>query len=198
MKGHRENYETGAFVHSYVSMFDKMEPHKRVVCINMFRDFLEQSIYDFEPEEVLEVVDTADVDWTEDDEIALTFPVPTKNTNRAKYLWVATLEWIKAENIEEQLFADAMAEDSGVGEREVVVTVTDDGYEITDMDEHHLNLPLSRVIKDHKNLLKMGGVEITQSDGDTVSVTEREWVIEMDEPKPEANPGNDPFDKNVN
>ena len=197
MELHRDSYETGAFVHSYVVMFDKMEPHKRIVCINMFRDFLEQSIYDFEVEEVLEMIDTSSVDWTEQDEVTMQFPVPTINTNRAKYLWVATLEWIKAENIEEQLFADAMDDGTGVGEREVVVTVTEDGYEITDMDEHHLNLPLSRVIKDHKNLLEMGGVDITTSDGDSVTVTEREWVVDLDKPKPEADPGTDPFEKNV-
>ena len=196
MEQHRENYETGAFTHSYVTMFDKMKPHKRIVCIRMFRDFLEQSIYEFEPEDVVELIDTSDEDWTDQDEIAVTFPVPTTNTNRAKYLWVATLEFIKAENIEEQMFQDAMRQQNAPGE--ITVTVYGEQGPVGEEDrEHHLNLPLSRIIKDHKNLLKMGGVDMATNDDGSVKVTEREWVIDMDEPKPEANPMNDPFEQNV-
>lgn len=196
MKGHKALQKTGAFAQSYLTMFDRMEPHKRLVCIRMFQDFLEQSIYEFESEEVLEVVDTESVEWTDEDEVAVNFPVPTENTNRAKYLWVATLEFIRAENIEEQLFEDAMRQSNAPGE--ITVTVYGDDGPVGEEDrEHHLNLPLSRIIKDHKDLLKMGGVSMETSEEGSVTVTEREWVVDFQEPAPEADPENDPFEQNV-
>lgn len=199
MDKHRDNYKTGAFVQSYVGLFDKMEPHKRVVAIEMFRNLLGESKYDFDETTVTETIDTADVDWYEGDEVAVDFPIPQQHETRAKALWFATLEFIKVENIQEKMFEDAMKPQNGTtGEREVVITANEFG-EVTDMGEHHLNLPLSRIIKDHKNLLQMGGVALDNEEESKGEVVAREWVVTMDEPepKPEAEVEPDPFTKNV-
>lgn len=196
---HKENYKTGAFVHSYVSLFDKMEPHKRVIAIEMFRNLLNESRYSFEPEEVTETIDTSGADWYDGDEVVIDFPVPSQHETRAKALWFATLEFIKVENIEQKMFEDAMRPENGTtGEREVVITANEFG-EVTDMGEHHLNLPLSRIIKDHKNLLQMGGVSLENENDEKGEVVAREWVVTMDDPapKPEAEVEPDPFTKNI-
>lgn len=197
MAQHHEAFSTGAFVKSYTSLFDKMKPHKRVIAIEMFRNLLAESRYDFECEDVPETVDTSNVDWHDGDEVVVQFPVPKEHETRGKALWFATLEFIKVENIQQKMFEDAMRPENGTtGEREVVVTATEHG-KITDMGEHHLNLPLSRIIKDHKNLLNMGGVNLDNDDSAGGETVARQWVVEMDEPdhKPEAEVEPDPFTK---
>lgn len=189
MKQQKENFKTGAFVQSYTSLFGYLEPHKRIVVVTTFRELMDQSMYDFDYDDVQESIDLSNVDWTDLETATVEFPLPTENRQRAKYLWVAALEAVKMEAIEYQIFEDAFnAANHGVAEREITVGATEYG-EITDSGEHHLNLPLSRVIKDHKDLMKLGGVNPDivgeNEDGEVVM---REWVLDVGPEEKETEP----------
>lgn len=180
MEQNKENFETGAYVTSYVRMFDYMELHQKVIAISLYKDLMGQSIYDFE-EEIQEVTfDASDVDWTENDVIVVDFPIATDYIAQSKFLFAAAIEVIKMENINTKIFKDSFKNRFAIGEREKVVTRTEFG-EVRDLDEHHLNIPLSRIINNEDKLLKQGGVGIDESEAE--DDMERVWVFET--PKPE-------------
>ncbi len=193
-----------AFASSFETMFEYLDAHKKVLAIEMFRSLLDESRYDFEPEETSKrfpVEDDNDL-FPHVDEVTIEFPVPSEHTVRAKSLYFAALNYVQMENIMEEQFRVA-AEETGpdgeqlaVGERTKVVSVTDEGRVVEDRDEHHLNLPLSRIQKDYERHLKVGGVEV----GEEEEVSEgeaRQWVFtveqEQDDPAPEATSGENPM-----
>ena len=193
-----ESFETGALIQSYKTAWQHLQPHQQAICIEAFHGFLDASVFDFDYEVHVERIDVEDIEWVEDKYWHVDFPVPTENVARARYLWVAALELCKMENIQERLLEDATDDDVGVGEREVTV-YGEQGPVGTERQEHHLNLPLSRVIKDHSRLLEAGGVNIKQ-DGEGPSVNvERQWVTTIDapDPEPEAIMEEDPFEKRM-
>ncbi|UBF23155.1 hypothetical protein M1M34_gp004 [Haloarcula tailed virus 2] len=202
MDQQKENFKTGAFVKSYTSLFGYLDPHKRIVVIELFGELLQDSMYDFEVEYITESIDLSNVDWADTDSVNVNFPLPTQNRQRAKYLWVAALEGIKMEAIEYKIFEDAFsAAEYGLAEREITVTANEFG-QVTDAGEHHLNLPLSRVIKDHKDLMKLGGVNPDiMGENDEGEVVMREWVLDVepdDKPEPESassNSADDVFER---
>lgn len=180
MEQHKKNFKTGAYVKSYTDMFGYMKPHKRVVTVNIFKSLMAESTYDFDTYELEYDIDVSNEDWVDADTVTVDFPVPREKVTRAKYLWIAALEFIKMEAIEEQIFKDAMERKEGMGAYEKVVGQREDGSPIMAVDEHHLNLPLSRIIKDHKDLLKLGGVNTDDATTDAVAETlAREWVMDV-------------------
>ena len=204
-KGNREvmtdNFETGAFVQSYKTLWQNLDSYQKVICIESFHNLMEESRYEFDADIHVETIDVSDIEWSNSETWDVDFPIPKKNVVRARHLWMASVELCKMENIQEKLIQDAAEGDHGVGERESVVAVTEDGNPITDMEEHHLNLPLSRIIKDHSNLLDIGGVDYGSEDSDmTINVNDRQWVTaieEPDDPQPGMVQEENPFDKNV-
>lgn len=178
MEKHRENFKTGAFVKSYEDLFDYLPAHKKMVAIDLFRDLMEESKFDFEEEDSAWEIDTSEADWWDGDSVEVEFPLPTAHQYRAKSLWYAALEFIKIENVDVQIFKDAHNSKYATGERLKVVGVNDDGEAQYDKDEHHLNTTLSRMIKDHQTLLKTGGVSTdTAEDNGATDAQARQWVL---------------------
>lgn len=185
MDQHERNAKHLAFVESYDNIFDYLSAHEQVFAVETFKSLLSESKYDFETDgEVIEG-DATDSDLFDGDTFELTFPVPTEKVARAKALWFASLDYVRMENILEEQFRVA-AEETGpdgeqltVGERTTIVSVSDDGRVIEDKDEHHLNLPLSRIQKDYERHLEVGGVE--HDGGDETSDEEaRTWILKKE------------------
>lgn len=200
MEQHEESVKHMAFVESYENLFDYFSAHEKFVAVETFSSLLDESKYDFEPEDEPLVVEADDTDVFDPETVELTFPVPQEHVARAKALWFATLEYIRIENVFEEQFRVAAeetgpdGEDLTVGEKSTVVTVTDDGRVIEEKGEHHLNLPLSRIQKDYESHLDFGGVEHTadeESDDDDA----RTWVLKAEEPTEGASTGDNPADK---
>lgn len=191
MKQHEDNFKTGAHAKSHEHVFQHMPPHKQIMANDLYRSLLEESKYDFETETVELEIDVSGKDFAPDaDAIILEHEVPTEHEIRAKALWHASLDFITMESIKQEQFRVAAEEtfegrELAVGESIKVVTVTEDGREITDTDEHHLNLPLSRITKHYKEHIKFGGVQYDGEENDG-SMGAREWVavVEPDEPAP--------------
>lgn len=186
MEQQEKNAKHLAFVKSYENIFQYLSAHKQLFAVETFKSLAEESKYEFEPETEYLEGDSSDSDLFGGDTFQMEFPVPTEHVSRAKALWFAALDYVRIENILEEQFRVA-AEETGpdgepltVGERTTIVTVTENGQEIEDKDEHHLNLPLSRIQKDYERHLEVGGVS---HDGeDEVSSGEaREWIVSVED-----------------
>lgn len=196
MKQHEENFKTGAHAKSHEHTFQYLPPHKQLLANDLFKSLLEESSYNFETDSIELEIDISDNDFAPDvDTLVLDHPIPTEKEIRGKALWFAALDFVTMESIRKEQFRVA-AEESGpeggslaIGERTTIVSVTEDGRAIEDRDEHHLNLPLSRLQKDYKEHMRFGGVEY-ETDADESPMGTREWVavVEPDEEpmQPEA------------
>lgn len=196
MKQQAEAFKHGAYAKSHKHKFQHLPPHKQIMANELYKDLMSESRYEFESDEVEINIDVSDADFAPDaDTLVMSHPLPTEHEMRGKALWFAALDFVTMESIREEQFRVA-AEETGpdgeplaVGERTTVVTVTEQGREITDKDEHHLNLPLSRLQKDYERHLKFGGVDTDPEGESAVSIDSRDWVVELseiDEPAPEA------------
>lgn len=187
MKVHEDNFKTGATVKNHDRIFKLMEPSKKIAANDLYKSLLTASTYDFDTEEAQLESDISDDEFggEDADTLVLDHPVPTKHEIRCKALWFVALDFMVMENIREQQFKTAVEDGVAVGERMSTVAVTDDGREIEDVDEHHLNLALSRIQKDYEEHLEFGGVPI-EGGSDDGGMTEREWVIEVHNDEKEA------------
>jgi hypothetical protein len=191
MKQHEDNFKTGAHSKSHKHTFQYLPPHKQLIANDLYKSLLNESTYNFETEHKEMEIDVSDDDFAPDaDVLVLDHPVPTEHRIRGKALWHAALDFITMESIKEEQFRVAAEEthegrDLAIGETVSVVSVTEDGREITDTEEHHLNLPLSRMTKHYKEHMKFGGVEY-DGDEESGSMGQREWVavVQPDEPEP--------------
>lgn len=206
MEQRAENFKTGAWTKSHSHTFQHLSPHERILANDMYKSLLKESTHDFEKESAELHVDVEDVDFAPDaDTLVLEHPIPTEKKMQAKALWHASLDFLTMESIREEQFRVAAEEsyegrDLAVGETVSVVTVTDEGQEITDTEEHHLNLPLSRISKHYDRHLEFGGVKVDQSEG-SGQMSARDWVAviepEEDTVTPEAQQGDQPAIEDV-
>lgn len=190
MKQHAENFETGAYAKSHEHTFQHLQPHKQVMANDLYRSLLSESTYNFDTETVELEIDVSDKDYAPDfDMLVMEHEVPTEHKIRGKALWYAALDFITMESIKEEQFRVSAEENVdgrslAIGETKTYIS-NDDGDFKEVADEHHLNLPLSRVTKDYKQHMKFGGVEY-DADNEGGNMGTREWVavVEPEEPAP--------------
>lgn len=192
MEHRKEQMKTGAYAKSHESVFQHLEPHKQLLANDLFRSLLEESKYsnEWDIEETEMILDVSTADFMPDaDSLAIEHPVPQEKRVRAQALWFASLDFMMMQDIRTEQFRVSAEEeyegrDLAVGERTTYVASDDEVKEV--VEEHHLNLPLSRIQKDYERHLSFGGVE-TEENQDTADVGQREWVLEVapDEPEPE-------------
>lgn len=187
-QANREHMKMGAFAKSYEHTFQYLDPHKQIVTIDLFESLLKESTFDFDSEYIVEEIDPISDGG---DKIRVQCPIPSKRTSRAQAIWYAALDFVKMQNINEEQFRIAAKENLAVGEKEFEKE-TESGQVMTIVDEHHLNLPLSRIQKDYERHMKFGGVSTEPGEETDVSIDDRTWVLEVDEPKPEPEAAIDP------
>lgn len=165
-------FETGLHVKGLVNFFNQVAPWKEVYAVAIFESLLSDSTYNFETTDRPYTVDFSDTDeipidlkekLDDDDTIEMAVPVPSNHFHRWTPLWNASADTIKKININETLMTEGLEGES------LAAHGTDDSGQIVDTEtedvEHHLNLPYSRLVKDHKAHLKQGGVPI-ENDSD--------------------------------
>lgn len=183
MKDALDMMEHGYFAQSYVTFEQSLEAHEFVFAVEMFGGLLQKSRYEFEVEHEEVAIDSED-DWLiSDDEVYLQIPIPqaVHNQVQALELWYFALD-----EITEQRMQNIRLE-QGVSTSHVVATADEDGV-ITDRieegSEHHLNLPISRLTKDKKERLKIGGVEVGDEDDDgVIHFGNAEYVLDIEAPE---------------
>jgi hypothetical protein len=185
MERHQELFEHGAWTQNYIYLLDKLSGPKKVYVVELFDDLLHDSIYSFDETRVEWEIDIDDVQWVEDASITTELPVPQQRKSAASALWMAALDMVRMQNMQEVIF------DDGVESESVAATADDGGVitdKITESKEHHLNLPISRLTKDIEAHFERGGVTTDDEDA-TVEVDGREWHLNYfgdDDVEPEA------------
>lgn len=188
MERHEDQLTTGAYTKSHEHLFQHLPPHKQLIANDLYRSLLGESTYDFDTEAHELRIDVADNDFAgpETDTVVLDHPIPTQKEVRAKALWHAALDFMKIESIGDEQFRVAAQEDHdgrelAIGERTTFVATDDDFKEV--VEEHHLNLPLSRIQKDYKEHMKFGGVPYDGNEEAVGEMSTHDWVavVEADE-----------------
>lgn len=186
-----ENYKTGAHTKSHQHQFQQLEPHKQIIANDLYQSLIKESEYDFDTETVELTLDVSETDFAgpEVDELVMEHPVPQSHEMRCKALWFAALDFMAMESIKQEQFRVAAEEEFegrslAIGERKTIVTTDDEAHEV--VEEHHLNLPLSRIQSNYDEHLTFGGVSADSDANEGAGVGQREWVvsIEPDEPEP--------------
>lgn len=179
MKAQAELFKHGAFAQDHESIYQFMEPHKRVVANELYKSLIDQSRFTFNEEIVDLEIDVTDVQFGgENDTLVMKHPLPEDNVMQCKALWFAALDFVSMESMREEQFREAFENENvdAVGERWTVVAAGEDGP-VYDKDEHHLNLPISRLQKDYRRHLEFGGV--LDSEDDSIAGGEREYILEV-------------------
>jgi hypothetical protein len=186
---------TQAWVENYRRIINQMPAHKKLSAIRLFKSFRKLSVHDFGGDEKEIDINTERVDWTDEDNVTVTIPVPDeKRSAQENALFMAACDFVRMQNINEALFEDAFQadDDARMGEKEIPLTsdgelVTDDsGNPETRTEEHHLNLVQSRISKDFESYLEFGGV-LDEKDVD-VTVDSRNFDIDLGPSEDEASP----------
>jgi len=198
MKQRAKNFKTGANAKSHKAVFTYLPTHKKIVANDLYKSLLGESSYDFETTiEELEIK-AGDADFVPDevDTLVLEHPVPNDKEIRAKALWYAALDFIKMESIAEEQFRTAFEQQNdpdvqtdriAIGERWQVVGSGESGP-VYDKDEHHLNLPLSRIQKDYDRNLTFGGVDVEDATEDASDMSAQEWHVTISDSEEEMQP----------
>ena len=198
MKRAKEAFTHGLYSKTIKHVFEKLDPWQKLTVLGWYDSYLQESTYDFEIDLEAHTIDFSGYDGElpleieaeldEDGTFEVGVPIPTAHETRAFALYRAALMDIKA-GLGERQVTDT-SDDTGVMERETVVSVTEDGRQITDTEEHHLNVALSRNDQRKEDLLALGGVPL-QADEDDVSVNVEspgELVLDLDEGESANNP----------
>lgn len=185
MERAREAFTHGLFSKSIRHVFDKLQSWQQLSVLGRYDAYVSESHYEYAPTVQSHTIDFSDYDGElplelavelDDDEcMDVGVPIPTEHQNRAYALYRAALSDVKS-GLAERSILDT--DSSGAMERETVVDINPEtGEKYTEMEEHHLNLSLSRLDKDRKELLQFGGIPLDTDDGADVSVESPEQLI---------------------
>lgn len=200
MERAKELFTHGLFSKSIKHVFEYLTPWQQLSVLGWYDSYVEESHYDFDETYEEHSIDFSEYDddlpleiesMLDDGTLSIFVPIPQSHENRAYALYRAAVMDMKSGLAERAILS--MQDGERAMERETVVSVTDDGQKITDLEEHHLNLPLSRLDKDRKELLAFGGVSV-DGDGADVNVNVGDpdsLVMDLDESETSNNPVED-------
>jgi len=178
MERAHELFKHGHFAANYVNFVDKLSSVKFLFAVEMMGGLMEMSEHDFDVEHQTRTIDTSDTTLIEEGAVDVELPIPS-NTSlslQANELWHATLAEIEMDNMREVVFEDNHQRESTVATSDMEGTITDT---LTEADEHHLHLPLSRLGNEIKKHLENGGVRLDDDDGGVVTFEQNDYTLEV-------------------
>jgi hypothetical protein len=187
MQQARDIMTHGMFTKTFAHYFDKSDPVEKIFIIGLFENLIEESIYEFECEQQSIELDFSeseydpdelDINTGEEGTAVISFPQPTDREVRALALLEASVDEIKMLKANSDIFEDNMRSESATK-----VATTEEGRigeTYDEVNEHYLNLPYSRLVKDHKENLKRGGVDIEGVEAqDDIETVKRSFDAEL-------------------
>lgn len=194
MKSAEEMMQTGMFASSVDHLYENLDPWKKLMGWGTFESLMGESRYEFAPEYDERTLDFSEQpfqpDEVDDDGILdVKFGYPTARPKRALMLYVAAMQTVQMVSVQPKIM-DETGPDKGMMESKTVekaqLTAPPSEHDpspqefqtIETWSEHHLNLPLSRLIKDQPRLLEMGGV-VTDPEDDSDDVAADDLVMEL-------------------
>lgn len=199
MKSAEEHVQTGLFTETVGHLYEDLSPWKKLMAWGTFESLMGESTYEFAPEQEAEDLDFSEQDIVpdgvdEEGRLEVEFSYPTDHVQPAQSLYVAAMQQVTMMQVQSQVLWEGQREDGteeGVMETRSVekaqLTAPPSEHDsspqvfktIETWNEHHLNLPLSRLIKDQPRLLEMGGVS-TDPDDDSEDYDTDDIVLEID------------------
>lgn len=191
METAEEKLQTGVGVQSIDRFYRNVGPWKRLLAWGTFESLMGESTYNFGIEYEPKTFDFSECDEApeEDGELTVKCGYPTQYTDAAVSLFVAAMKTVQMIAVQPKIVA-ANDEDEGVMERRVVqnaqLTAPPSEHDASPQEfatlegweEHHLNLPLSRIIRDRPKLLERGGID-TSVDTESSNVSD-DVVLEIE------------------
>lgn len=179
-------------------LFRNLDAWKQVYAYGVFESLMGDSSYEFAPEHDVREFDfsNSDVEPTIDGQegpiYEVAVPFATQFKDREIALLSAAIDSIKMMEVQSIIWEDEMrTETTAEADFTTTEVVGEDGggtvkswQTIEEFNEHYLNLPYSRLVRDRADLLEYGGVETTESaDESNVSVAELDSLM-----TPQADP----------
>jgi len=196
MKSAEEQLQTGLFTKTVDHLYDKLSPWKKLIGWGTFESLMGESTYEYGVEYREDTLDfseseykPADVD--EDDILSLKMGYPTQRIDGALSLYVAAMKTVQLITVQPRIMYENVEEGEGMMESKTIekaqLTAPPSEHDpspqqfktIETWNEHHLNLPMSRLITDRPKLLERGGV-VTDPEDDTDEVGADDIVLEID------------------
>lgn len=199
MKSAEELVQSGAFTHTVDHLYEDLSPWKKLMGWGTFESLMGESVYEFAPETEIEVLDFSAKSFMPDevddeDRLEVEFSYPTDHMQPAMALYVAAMQQVTMMQVQSRTLWEGTRADGteeGVMESQTVekaqLTAPPSEHDsspqqfktIESWSEHHLNLPLSRLITDQPKLLEMGGVSTDPTD-EADDIDADEIVLEVD------------------
>lgn len=197
MKSAEEMMQTGLFTSSIDHLYEHLDPWKKLLGWGTFESLMGESQYTYAPEYEPRELDFTDAplepDEAEDGILEVKFGYPTDHPKRALMLYVAAMQTVQMVSVQPRIMYEGTRADGteeGMMESKEVETAQltappsehdpspQEFKTIETWSEHHLNLPLSRLIKDQPRLLEMGGVTTDPAE-DADEVSSEDLVMEL-------------------
>jgi hypothetical protein len=191
-----EAVQTGLYVQSVDHLYEKLSPWKKLIGWGTFESLMGESAHTFAPEYEERTLDFSDEpfqpDGVDDDGVfEVKFGYPTDHVQRALALYVAAMKTVTMITVQPKVMhedreaGEGMMEERGVQHAQLTAPPSEHDSSpqqfetIEGWEEHHLNLPLSRVISDQPKLLEMGGVSTDPTAESNDNVDADDIVLEL-------------------
>ena len=198
-KSAEEHLQSGLQVTTMDHLYEKVGPWKKLVGWGTFESLMGESHYDFAPEYQEREFDFSNEDHVPDgvDEnqtLEVKCGYPTDHVQPAMALYVAAMQQVQMLSVQPRVMfegtrpdgtEEGMMETKSVEKAQLTAPTDNDPTQqfrtIETWNEHHLNLPLSRLIKDQPRLLEMGGVTVDpEAEDDGQSMDDIVLEVEAD------------------
>jgi len=212
-KSAEEVMQTGAYVKTVDHLYDKLSPWKKIVGWGTFESLMGESTYEYGVEYHERELDFSEEpivpdDVDEDGVLSVKMGYPTDYGDRALSLYVAAMKTVQMISVQPQIMEEDPEEGVGMMEAKSIesaqLTAPPTEHDpspqqfktLETVGEHHLNLPLSRLITDRPKLLEYGGVP-TDAEAEEDDVSADDIVLEIEaDPESVGTTDTEPSDPN--
>jgi hypothetical protein len=199
MKTAEEALQTGLHTKTMDHLYEKVGPWKKLVGWGTFESLMGTSTYDFAVEYRERQFDFSEepaevrpADCDEDGVLTVKCGHPTEHLDPSMSLFVAAMMGVQMLVVQPRIMHENREEGEGMMESRTIETAQltappsehdpspQEFKTLETWSEHHLNLPLSRLVSDRQTLLERGGVNVDPDGDDSDSVGDDDIVLEIE------------------
>jgi len=213
-KSAEAHLQSGMYTKTVDHMYDSLNPWKKLVGWGTFESLMGEASYEYAPEYEERDLDFSEEpivpdDCDEDGILTVKMGYPTDHGDRALSLYVAAMKTVQMISVQPQIMAENPEEGVGMMETKSVesaqLTAPPSEHDpspqqfktLETVGEHHLNLPLSRLVTDRPKLLEYGGVPTDAEADSDDDVSADDIVLEIEaDPDTVQTEEDDPSDPN--
>jgi len=212
MQTAEEVLQTGLHTKTLDHYYEKVEAWKKLFGWGTYESLMGQSSYDFGIEYEPRQFDFSEQSVQphgadEDGILEVKCGYPTQHLDPSMSLFAAAMMGVQMITVQPRIMHENRDDGEGMMESKSVETAQltappsehdpspQEFKTLETWSEHHLNLPLSRLVSDRERLLEMGGVS-TDPDGDSDEISGDDIVVEIEAEGDTINTTDEPSDPN--